>query len=193
MTKKEIETYCPKSPEEWREWLEKHHEIEQSIWLIYYRSSTNMDTLTWSEAVDEALCFGWIDSTKKTIDDEKYMQYFSKRKKQSNWSRINKEKIEQLTEKGLMFEAGEESVKIAKENGSWNILDDIENLVMPDDLKIALNVNPAAMEFYENHSNSIKKGMLYWVKSAKRTETREKRISEIVSAALMGKKPKHFG
>ena len=88
MAKKEIETYCPKSRSDWRKWLEKNHQSEQSVWLVYYKKSTNIASLSWSDAVDEALCFGWIDSTKKTIDQERYMQYFSRRKANSNWSKI---------------------------------------------------------------------------------------------------------
>ena len=96
MSKNEVVTYCPKSRQEWRNWLEKNHQLEQSIWLVYFKTSTNLPSITWSDAVDEALCFGWIDSTKKTIDKDSYMQYFSRRKHTSNWSKINKEKVDDL-------------------------------------------------------------------------------------------------
>ena len=105
MSKKEVETYCPSSQADWRAWLKKHHQTKQSIWLIYYKVSSKKPSLTWSEAVDEALCFGWIDSTKKTIDKESYMQYFSRRKSSSTWSKVNKDKVAQLLEEDKIVKA----------------------------------------------------------------------------------------
>ncbi len=192
MAKKEIETYCPSSRTEWRNWLKQHHQSKQSVWLIYYRVSTKVASITWSDAVDEALCHGWIDSTKKTIDEERYMQYFSKRKPKSNWSKVNKEKVVQLIEDKLMTKAGLESIEVAKENGSWIFLDDVENLVVPDDLRKALNRSDLAIQFFENLSNSNKKILLYWVLSAKRLDTRKNRIKEIALAASDGLRPKQF-
>ncbi len=192
MPKKEIETYCPKSRADWRKWLEKNQESKQSVWLVYYRVSTKIASLTWSEAVDEALCFGWIDSTKKTIDKERYMQYFSKRKPTSTWSKVNKEKVKQLLQNKRMTKAGLDSIARAKENGNWSLMDDVEELIVPEDLKMALNEKESAMEFFQSQSKSIKKILLYWVVIAKRMETRKKRIAEIVQSAAEGKKPKQF-
>ena len=186
---KELPTYCPTSRAEWRAWLAEHHQTKQSIWLVYYRVSTNVASITWSEAVDEALCFGWIDSTKKTIDEERYMQYFSKRKPVSNWSKINKDKVAMLIESNLMTKAGLHSVETAKQNGAWVLLDDIENLVVPDDLRLALLAHDNAMDFFESQSKSKKKLVLYWVMSAKRTETRMKRIAEVARSAARGTRP----
>lgn len=180
----------PTSSQEWRDWLATNHQREEFIWVVFYKVSSEVPSLTWSEAVDEALCFGWIDSTKKPIDKERYKQYFSKRKPKSNWSKINKDKIEQLTAEGRMSEAGLQSVAVAKQNGSWTILDEIEALVVPQDLEAALNTKPAAKEYFEGLSKSVKKMYLYWVMSAKRPETRQKRISEIVENAALGTKPK---
>lgn len=180
----------PTSSQEWRDWLAANHQREESIWVVFYKVSSEVPSLTWSEAVDEALCFGWIDSTKKPIDEERYKQYFSKRKPKSNWSKINKDKIEQLTAEGRMSEAGLQSVAVAKQNGSWTILDEIEALVVPQDLEAALNTKPAAKQYFEGLSKSVKKMHLYWVMSAKRQETRQKRISEIVENAALGTKPK---
>ena len=192
MSKKETETYCPKSRTEWRKWLEKNHQSKQSVWLVYYKTSTKVASLSWSEAVDEALCFGWIDSTKKTIDDESYMQYFSKRKPDSTWSKINKEKVAGLIQNNLMTKAGFDSIERAKQNGTWFLMDDIENLIIPEDLKIALNKNKKSMEFFQSQSKSIKKAMLYWVVAAKRSETRKKRIEEIAQSAAKGIRPNQF-
>lgn len=193
MPKNELETYCPSSQTDWRAWLEKHHASKQSVWLVYYKASTKFASLTWSEAVDEALCFGWIDSTKKTIDDERYMQYFSKRKPSSTWSKVNKDKVAELIVNNQMTKAGLACIKIAKQNGNWSLMDDVENLVLPKDLKFELIKNKNAIAFYEQQSNSIKKQILHWVVVAKRPETRKKRIDEIVQSATEGKRPKHFG
>jgi uncharacterized protein YdeI (YjbR/CyaY-like superfamily) len=192
MCKKEIETYCPKSRTDWREWLEKNHQSKQSIWLVYFRVSTKNPSLSWSEAVDEALCFGWIDSTKKTIDKERYMQYFSKRKSNSTWSKINKDKIAKLTQNKLLTKAGFDSIETAKQNGTWSLMDDVENLIIPEDLTIALNENERSMEFFQSQSKSIKKILLHWVVVAKRTETRRKRIAAIAQSAAKGIRPSQF-
>lgn len=192
MSKKEIETFYPKSQEEWRDWLEKNHVEEQSIWVIFYKTATKIPSLSWSDAVDEALCFGWIDSTKRTIDEKSYMQYFSKRKPNSNWSKINKEKIEQLTQDGKMTKAGFASVETAKENGSWTLLDDVEALIVPKDLNEALTKLKGASDHFDAFSKSTKKILLYWVISAKRAETRQKRILEIAQNAEENLVPKQF-
>lgn len=180
----------PKSSQEWHDWLAANHQREESIWVVFYKVSSDVPSLTWSEAVDEALCFGWIDSTKRTIDKVSYKQYFTKRKPKSNWSKINKDKIEQLIAEDRMAKAGLQSVEVAKQNGSWTILDEIEALVVPQDLEAALKTKPAAKEYFEGLSKSVKKMYLYWVMSAKRPETRQKRISEIVENAALGTKPK---
>lgn len=192
MSKKDSETFCPASRAEWRTWLEKNHQSKQSVWLVYYRSSTKIPSLSWSEAVDEALCFGWIDSTKKTIDHERYMQYFSRRKPSSTWSKINKDKIAELTRKDLMTEAGFDTIKIAKQNGTWTLMDDVEKLIIPEDLSMALNEHEGSMAFYQSQSKSIKKSLLHWVVVAKRAETRQKRVTEIAQMAAKGMRPKQF-
>lgn len=190
---KEIETYCPKSPKEWRKWLEKNHESKQSVWLVYFKASTKTPSLSWSEAVDEALCFGWIDSTKKTIDEERYMQYFSKRKPSSTWSKINKDKVAALIQNKLMRKAGFDSIETAKQNGTWSLMDDIEKLIIPMDLKSALSEKEGLLDFFQSQSKSIQKPILHWVVAAKRPETRSKRIEEIVRLAAKGERPKQFG
>jgi uncharacterized protein YdeI (YjbR/CyaY-like superfamily) len=188
----ELETFYPKTREEWRKWLEQNHATAQSIWLVYYKKSTNIASISWSEAVDEALCFGWIDSTKKTIDHERYMQYFSRRKPISNWSKINKDKVAKLIQEERMTKAGFDSIATAKKNGSWTILDEVENLVIPADLKEALTQDTVALTYFDNLSKSQKKILLHWVFSAKRAETREKRIVAIVENASKKLIPTQF-
>lgn len=187
-----MNSYCPANKEDWRNWLKKNHLIEDSIWLIVYKKGSPNPNLSWSEAVDEALCFGWIDSTKKSIDDEKYMQYFCKRKPKSNWSKINKDKVKTLIEQGLMEEAGYKSIEIAKENGSWTILDKVEALEVPEDLKKELENYKGSSEYFDSLSKSDKKILLYWVISAKRKETRQRRVLEVAKSASEKLKPKRF-
>ena len=188
----EIEIVYPKSIAEWRRWLVKHHLSKQSVWFAFYSKKSQKPYLTWSEAVDVALCFGWIDSKKIKIDDERSHQFFSKRKPKSNWSKINKEKVDQLIEAGLMTEAGLKSIAIAKENGSWNNLDAVEELVIPDDLEKAFKKHKGSKDYFMSLSKSIKKMMLYWVTSAKRPETRQQRVTDTVQLAAKGIKANHY-
>jgi uncharacterized protein YdeI (YjbR/CyaY-like superfamily) len=189
---KEIETFYPKSRQEWREWLQENHHAKQSIWIIYYKKKSNIPTVMYSEAVDEALCFGWIDSKTKPLDEEKFMQFFSKRKTKSVWSKINKEKIEHLTNAGLMTKAGFDSIEIAKQNGSWTILDEAEALIIPNDLEEEFENNPNAKTYFLSLSRSDKRNILQWLVLAKRVETRAKRIREIIELANINNKPKQF-
>lgn len=188
----EADSFCPSNKQEWRAWLKNNHKKEEAVWLIFFKKGSKTPNLDWSEAVDEALCFGWIDSVKRSIDDDRYKQYFSKRKPNSIWSRINKEKIDQLMAKGLMAEAGLKTIEIAKQNGSWTILDSVEALEIPEDLDNALAINETAKDHFLQFSKSTQKSLLYWVVSAKRPETRQKRIAEIVESASNNLKPKQF-
>lgn len=188
----DVEDYCPHNKRDWRKWLELNHDKKEAVWLIFYKKKSPDHNLSWSESVDEALCFGWIDSTKRTIDNDKYKQYFSKRKAKSNWSKINKDKVKALIDQGLMEEAGYKSIEIAKENGSWTILDGVEALIIPEDLKEEFANHEGSMEYFESLSKSVKKILLHWIVSAKRKETRQKRILEIVENASENLKPKQF-
>lgn len=192
MSISEIEHYYPKTKEQWRNWLAKNHVHKDAVWLIMYKQSTNKPSVTWSDAVDEALCFGWIDSIKKTLDEERTIQFFSKRKPNSTWSKINKQKVSILIEKGLMTHAGLACIQIAKQNGSWSILDSVEALEIPADLKEALTAHANAMNFFLSLSKSTKKALLQWIVLAKRAETREKRIQEVATLASKQQKPKQF-
>lgn len=192
MQQTDKETFYPKSQKEWREWLIKNHDSKQSVWLIGYKKQANKPTVSWSDAVDEALCFGWIDSTRKSIGDDTFIQFFTRRKPNSTWSKINKAKVERLIEDGLMQKAGFESIQRAKENGSWSILDEVEALTMPQDLEKALKENPVAEDFFMGLSKSVRKMMLQWITFAKRPETRQNRINEIATLAAQKLKPKQF-
>lgn len=178
--------------EEWRQWLEDSHQSAQSVWIICNTKKSGLPAVGWSELVEEALCFGWIDSTRKTIDEGSFKQLFSRRKPNSTWSRINKEKVQKLIDDGLMKEAGHACIRVAKENGSWIILDTVEDLIVPEDLNEAFKEYPGSEEYFQSLSKSMKKMMLQWIVLAKRPETRKKRIDEIAENAAQGKKPKHF-
>ena len=189
---KDVEEHCPYDKKEWRKWLELNHNKKDAVWLIFYKKKSSNHNLSWSESVDEALCFGWIDSTKRSIDSEKYKQYFSRRKAKSNWSKINKGKVKTLIDQGFMEEEGYKSIEIAKENGSWTILNGVEALIIPEDLKEEFENYKDSIEYFNSLSKSVKKVLLYWVVSAKRKETRQKRILEIVENASNNLKPKLF-
>ncbi len=185
----ESEIFYPTSQTAWRKWLEENHLSKQSVWLVYYAKSSEKPSITWSDAVDEALCFGWIDSKKIKIDEETSHQFFSKRKPKSTWSKINKEKVQQLIENGLMTQAGLDSIETAKQNGSWTILDEVEKLIIPDDLEKAFKNHRGSKDYFLSLSKSIRKIMLSSLVLARRPETRQKRIVEIVENAKRSLKP----
>ncbi len=186
----EIETYYPKTKQHWRKWLAKNNKQKDAVWLIMYKKKSDKPSITWSDAVDEALCFGWIDSIKKKLDEERSIQYFSKRKPKSTWSKINKQKVCKLIDTGLMTKVGLDCIEVAKRNGTWEILDSVEELIIPPDLETKLMTKANAMDFFLSLSKSVRKAMLQWIILAKRQETRQKRINEIVELAHKGIKPK---
>jgi len=132
--KPEIDIFYPETIADWRKWLMENSDIKQAVWVIFYKQASDFPSITWSDAVDEALCFGWIDSKKIKIDDQKSYHYFGKRKPNSTWSKINKDKVEKLLLENKMALSGLQSVQQAKKNGSWNLLDDVEELILPYDL-----------------------------------------------------------
>jgi uncharacterized protein YdeI (YjbR/CyaY-like superfamily) len=183
---------CPSSQEEWRSWLEDNHATKKSVWLIYYKKKAAMPTLSWDQAVDEALCFGWIDSIGKPIDENRYMQFFCPRKPKSAWSKINKEKVARLSAAGLISAAGLKAIEIAIENGSWDALNEVESLVMPKDLQKAFGRQIRAKRYFNDLSKSVRKAILQWVLFAKRAETRTARINEVVRFCSDRMIPKQF-
>lgn len=192
MQKNEIETFCPAGRQAWRKWLTENHDSKQAVWLVYRKKQSNLPTVTWSEAVEEALCFGWIDSLKKRLDEETFLQFFCKRKPGSTWSKINKGKVKQLIEQELITEAGHKAIEIAKANGSWTVLDEVEELIIPKDLEQEFDNRPGAKDFFTGLSKSVRKAMLQWLVLARQSETRQKRITEIASLAEKKMKPKQF-
>jgi uncharacterized protein YdeI (YjbR/CyaY-like superfamily) len=184
-----LETVYARNRQEWRLWLEKNYHSSIGIWLIYYKVKSGKPSIKYSEAVKEALCFGWIDSKVKTIDEERYMQIFTPRKPKSVWSKLNKQYIEELIQTGLMTEAGIKKIEAAKQDGSWTTLDAIEALLIPQDLQQALEASDAAKTYFTKFSNTSKKNILQWIESAKRPETRLKRIQQTVISVAQNKNP----
>lgn len=168
---------------EWRQWLAHNHAVEKSVWLKIYKKTSSTPSVTYDEAVNEALCFGWIDSLARKGDDRHYLQFFTKCNPKSNWSRVNKAKVEKLTAAGLMTDAGQAMIDLAKRTGTWTALDDVENLVSPPDLQERLDANPVAKGHFGGFPRSVKRGMLEWLLNAKSSVTRAKRIAEIVTLA----------
>ncbi|CAH0999442.1 hypothetical protein LEM8419_00742 [Neolewinella maritima] len=173
----------------WRAWLVEHHGREQSIWLIIFRKADDRSSLTYAEAVDEGLCFGWIDSLPNKRDGRSYYQLFSPRNPKSNWSRVNKQKVARLLAQGRMAAPGLEMVRLAKRSGTWDALNDVEELVVPDDLRQALAGEPTAWKHWEDYPPSTKRGILEWLFNAKRATTRAQRIERTLAAARRGARP----
>ena len=167
----------------------ENHKSSPGIWLIYYKKSSDKPRVEYDEAVEEALSFGWIDSKVNALDEESYMQVFTPRNQGSIWSRSNKQRVNKLIQKGQMQPAGMEKVKMAKNDGSWTFLDEIEDLILPEDLKQKLEKEKSAQKNFNNYSESVKKQILYWIKTAKRKETRKKRIKKTVDSALKNEIP----
>ncbi|MEM6596905.1 MAG: YdeI/OmpD-associated family protein [Cyanobacteria bacterium P01_C01_bin.69] len=176
------------SREAWREWLRANYRQGESVWLVTYKKHTGSRYLAYDAIVEEALCFGWIDSLPRRLDDDRTMLLLSPRKVKSVWSKLNKTRVEQLVANGLMMPPGLEKIAQAKADGSWIFLDEVEALIVPDDLSLALAASTEAKENFEAFSPSSKKGILQWVKMAKRAETRQKRIEKTVAAARENKK-----
>jgi uncharacterized protein YdeI (YjbR/CyaY-like superfamily) len=183
-----VKQFTPASRADWRGWLERHHSSFERVWLVFYKKETGKKTLTYDEAVEEALCFGWIDSLPRKLDSERHMLLFTVRKPKSPWSRLNKTRVEQLQKAGLMALAGLEKIQIAKENGAWESYDAAEDLLEPDDLTMLLDTNAAARANWDKFAASARKGILFWLSTAKRPETRQKRLLEIVQKAAVNKK-----
>ncbi len=184
-----LERYYAEDRASWRAWLERNHATEPGVWLVYYKQASGKSRVPYDEAVEEALCYGWIDSRPNKLDDERYMQLFSPRKPKSPWSKLNKERVERLVRQGLMTAAGLAVVDAARRDGSWDAYDAIEALEIPLDLADALAAGVAARRNFEAFGNSAKKQILWWIASVRREETRRKRIARIVAAAEQNTNP----
>lgn len=189
----EYKTFHPKTRSQWRKWLEKNHSYSPGIWMIYYKKETGKRTFSYDEAVEEALCFGWIDSLPRKLDAKRAMLKFTPRKPKSIWSKLNKERVEKLIKNKLMTEAGLSIIEQAKNSGSWNVLDisdfHIDNKSLPPDLEKAFYKNKKALKNFNAFPAGYRKRFLFWIDNARRPETRTERIKQTLFMAKANKKP----
>ena len=180
MNDKELPLMQPASRKAWRAWLQKNHHSSPGIWLVYAKKHTGIPSLSYADAVEEALCFGWIDSLVHPIDDSLYKQIFTPRKKTSRWSALNKKRVEKLIAAGQVTAAGMKAIELAKTTGTWDAHAETEALTMPPELKKALNGNASARANWPTYTVSQQKGFLRMLHDAKTPETRAKRIARIL-------------
>jgi len=171
---------------DWRRWLASNADRQEGLWIVYRKKSSSLDGPVYDDLVEEALCFGWIDSQSRRVDDDRMMQWFSPRRKGGLWSALNKERIERLVHDGLMTETGQAAIDEAKADGSWSQTDEVDALIVPADLTAALDAAPEAKAAYESLIDSAKKQYLWWIHTAKRPATRANRIEETIRRLSSG-------
>jgi uncharacterized protein YdeI (YjbR/CyaY-like superfamily) len=176
----------PETRAEWRAWLGANHGTSSGVWLVSWKRHTGRATVGYKEAVEEALCFGWIDGLVGRVDADRSRQWFAPRKPKGTWARSNKERVARLEAAGLMTEAGRRAVELARANGSWQSLDAIDALILPDDLAAALAAKSGAREHFDASSVSVRRSALAWVYQAKRPATRAARVEQITAIAGRG-------
>jgi uncharacterized protein YdeI (YjbR/CyaY-like superfamily) len=172
----------------WRAWLAANHTRPTGIWVVMDRRGTNPTVVGYEASVEEALCFGWIDSKVVKLDAQRTLQWFSPRRPRGTWARTNKARVERLTAAGLMAPAGLAAIEEAKRLGTWTQLDDVEDLIVPDDLAAAFDAAPPARENWDGSSRSARRAVLVWIVQAQRPETRAKRVAEASRLAQLNEK-----
>ncbi len=180
--------YHAETREQLRLWLEHNHQIARGVWLCSWRTATGRPRCPYPEVVEEAICFGWIDSTAKLLDDDRGLQLLARRKPKSSWTRLNRQRVADMEAAGLMTDAGRQAVEVARANGWWTKFDRVEDLHEPGELASALDANPSARLAWDEFPPSARKAMLWWVVSAARDDTRARRISTIVERAAIGER-----
>jgi len=183
-----IPTFHASTVADWHNWLAQHHQEEKAVWLIIYHKESPTPSITYPKAVDEALCWGWVDSKPNKRNDESFFQYFAARNPKSNWSKVNKEKIARLLAAGRMQPAGLAMVEGAKAAGTWDALNDVEAGVIPDDLLAAFAKFPGSEENFRAFPRSARRGILEWIFNAKRPATRTNRVEETAALAAENKR-----
>ena len=173
---------------QWRAWLEANHATVSGIWLVFNKKSSGLPHIPYEEDVEEALCFGWVDSKPAKVDDVRSSLYYSPRKPKSGWARTNKIRVARLLEESLMREVGLRVIEAAKADGSWELLDSVENLEIPSDLELALQATEGASANFAVFPKSAKQGILQWIVQAKRGETRAARIAETARLAAVNER-----
>ncbi len=182
----DVSEFYASNRQAWRIWLEQNHDRETAVWLVFDKGQAR--TMSWQDIVQEALCFGWIDSRPGKVSDSRSKIYMSKRRPNSVWSKINKQNVEQLTSAGLMAPAGLAAIEIAKQNGSWSTLDLSDKLVQPPELAKLFAANPGAKVEFSNFPIGSQRNTLQWIYNAKTTQTRLRRVQQVVDAAKLNKR-----
>jgi len=180
--------YHAETRAQWRAWLEQHHATQRGVWLCSWRATVDRPRCPYPDAVEEAICFGWIDSTAGVLDEERGLQLFTPRKPKSSWTRLNRARVAEMEQRGLMTDAGRRAVAVAKNNDWWTIHDAVEDLIEPDALRAALDADPDARAQWDGFPPSARKQMLWWVISAAKEETKLRRIHQIVEKAALGER-----
>ncbi|MGV8965273.1 MAG: YdeI/OmpD-associated family protein [Cellulomonas sp.] len=178
----------PETADAWRAWLVENHTRTAGVWFVSWKKHTGRPVVPYDAAVTEALAFGWIDSKAATLDDARAMLWYSPRRPKSAWSRPNKERVARLLAEGRMAPAGQRMVDLAQASGTWSLLDDVENLIVPDDLAEAFDALPGAAAHWESFPRSVRRGILEWIVQAKRPETRANRVRETADRAVRGER-----
>jgi uncharacterized protein YdeI (YjbR/CyaY-like superfamily) len=189
---KGINTYHARNRKEWRAWLTKNHQSEKSVWLIIYHTSSATPSVYYDEAVEEAICFGWIDSIAHKRDQESKYQFFAVRKPKSNWSKANRERAERMIKAKQMKPAGQALIDVAKKTEAWTALIDVQNSVIPPDLQKAFDKSEVAYKYFMAFPPSSKRIILEWILNAKKTETRQQRIKQTVELAGKNIRANHY-
>jgi uncharacterized protein YdeI (YjbR/CyaY-like superfamily) len=180
--------YHPANLAAWRAWLAANHDTVRGVWVATWRKGSGRDPVAYEDLVEEAICFGWIDSTVNILDDQRALQLMTPRKSKSAWTRLNRQRVAAMESQGRMTDAGRRAVEVAKSNGWWTIYDPVEDLFEPADLGAALDASPAARAAWNGFPPSARKQMLWWIVSAGKPETRTSRIGKIVSEAEHGRR-----
>ncbi len=184
----DAERFEPATIDEWSAWLAAHHADTPGVWLVTPKASSGRRTFDYEQAILEALRYGWVDSTQRTVDDERTMMWYAPRRRGSVWTRNNKQRVARLEAEGRMEPAGATAVTAAKDSGMWTLMDDVEDLVVPDDLSQALDRYDGARAQWDRFPPSARKQMLARIALAKRPATRQDRIEEIASRAAQGER-----
>lgn len=176
-----------KSQEQLRNWLKNNYSQKEGVWLVTFKKSENDKYVSRDEVLDELICFGWIDGIRRKLDDTRTMQLISPRRVQ-HWAKTYKDRAAKLIEENKMHQSGLDSIKQGKESGLWNFMDDVDNLVIPEDLNVALNKLEGSFDFFDNINDSSKRFVLRWIKLAKTEKTRKIRIEKISKLSSIGEK-----
>ncbi|WP_407344069.1 YdeI/OmpD-associated family protein [Pengzhenrongella phosphoraccumulans] len=178
----------PETADAWRSWLADNHTRDVGVWVVSWKQHTGRPRVSYEDAVTEALAFGWVDSKAVTLDDDRSMLWYSPRRPKSAWSRPNKQRVERLLAEGRMTPAGQRMVDLARASGTWSLLDDVEDLIVPDDLAAAFAARPGAAAHWDAFPRSVRRGILEWIVQAKRPETRANRVRETAERAAKGER-----